>query len=148
VIYYATDRPDMTVLIHEGLHAHVHPNFPARLRNYVNEGAAEYFTRQIADDIGATSQSAYGERVESIRRLVAVIGEEALREAYFHGDFGAADGVLWACGLERWAKDLQSFQGVAAEEVLKGPKKNYRPQESGPGGAEPAPTKPTGGKTP
>jgi thiol-disulfide isomerase/thioredoxin len=127
VIYYARDRRDLTVLIHEGLHAYAHPNFTAQVRNYVNEGAAEYLAGQLTDEIGALSQSDYGENVQRIRNLVSVIGEEALRIAYFKGDFSGADRILGPCGMERWAQLLTANRGesVAAEEILKSRNRNY-----------------------
>lgn len=118
VIYYARDRRDLTVLIHEGLHAYAHPNFVAQARNYVNEGATEYFTRQVAAEIGAPSESGYGENTEKVKNLVSVVGEEALQIAFFNGDFSAANRVLGPCGMERWAQLLQMLSISAAEEVL------------------------------
>ncbi len=125
VIYYARDRRDLTVLIHEGLHAYAHPNFTAQARNYVNEGAAEYFTRRLASEIGASAESGYGENTERVKNLVAVVGEEALQLAYFRGDFRAANRVLGPCGMERWAQLLQMFSDSAAEEVLSSRNRNY-----------------------
>ena len=125
VIYYASDQPDTTVLIHEGLHAYAHQNFSKQLRNFVNEGATEYFTQQIADEIGASSKSGYGDNVENIKRLVAVIGEEALRQAFFQGDFTAANKALGSCGLEAWSQYLQKSGDSSAAEVLSNRKGNY-----------------------
>ncbi len=125
VIYYARDRRDLTILIHEGLHAYAYPNFTAQVRNYINEGACEYFTRQLAREIGAPSTSGYDENTERVKALVAVVGEEALKLAYFKGDFSAADRVLGPCGMERWAQLLQMFSNLAAEEVLRSRNRNY-----------------------
>ncbi|MGY3149397.1 thiol-disulfide isomerase/thioredoxin [Bradyrhizobium sp. USDA 3397] len=127
VIYYAVDRRDLTVLIHEGLHAHAHPKFAQQLRNFINEGTAEYFTRKLANEIGATSESGYGDNVQQVMKLVAVIGEDALAAAYFEGDFTAANRVLGACGLERWAQLLQAMYGQSqeADGVLKSRGGNY-----------------------
>ncbi|MEO1208792.1 MAG: DUF4157 domain-containing protein [Cyanobacteria bacterium J06638_20] len=119
IIYYATDHPNATILIHEGLHAYAHPNFSLQLRNFANEGATEYFTIQIANDIGVAALSGYGSRVEGIEQLVEVIGEEALRQAYFQGNFSAANNVLGSCGLQAWAQFKQMFRDRAAAEVLR-----------------------------
>ncbi len=121
VIYYASDVKDATVLLHEGLHAYEHPKFSESLRNFASEGATEYFTRQIADDIRAEAKSGYDDEVEKVRALVGVIGEDALRQAYFKGNFDPADKVLGKCGLEAWALDLQMGSENAADEILKKP---------------------------
>jgi thiol-disulfide isomerase/thioredoxin len=118
VIYYAKDKPDATVIIHEGLHAYTHPHFSSQLRNTINEAVTEYFTRQIAQEIGAPSGSAYGNWLEYIEQLVATIGEPALRAAYFRGDFGPANRVLGNCGLEKWAQYHQIYSQQSAADVL------------------------------
>ena len=125
VIYYATDKPDSMVLVHEALHAAAHPNFSRQLRNFANEGAAEYFALQIAEDIRTSSSSGYGDNVKAIRQLVAVVGEDALRSAYFSGDFTAANNVLGKCGLEAWGQFLQMYRDTDAEQVLKKGKGDY-----------------------
>jgi thiol-disulfide isomerase/thioredoxin len=125
VIYYATDHPDATVLIHEGIHSYAHPDFAVQVRGFLNEGAAEYFSQQVAADIRAKSKSGYGDQVNAVADLVTVIGEEALRRAYFRGDFSAADAKLGPCGLVTWALDKQQGQDRAAEAILKGPKRDH-----------------------
>jgi thiol-disulfide isomerase/thioredoxin len=126
VIYYASDDPQSVVLIHEGLHAYAHPRFRSELRNVANEGTTEYFTRQIADDIRAESSSGYGRQVGKIQELVAVVGEEALRQAYFQGDFAPVNRVLGDGGLENWALDLQTNMESAAAEILSKGKERRR----------------------
>jgi thiol-disulfide isomerase/thioredoxin len=126
VIYYASDDPQSVVLIHEGLHAYAHERFRDELRNVANEGATEFFTRQIADDIRAESSKGYDRQVGKIRELVAVIGEEALRKAYFTGDFAPANRVLGDHGLEDWALDLQTNMDSAAAEILSKGKERRR----------------------
>jgi thiol-disulfide isomerase/thioredoxin len=121
VIYYARDKPDATVVIHEGLHAYAHPHFTSQLRNRVAEATTEYFTRQIASDVSAPSSSAYENWLPEIRQLVGKIGEPALRAAYFRGDFGPANRILGKCGLEAWAQELMVFMDSNAAAVLQGP---------------------------
>jgi thiol-disulfide isomerase/thioredoxin len=118
VIYYAKDKPDATVLIHEGLHAYNHPHFSSQLRNNMTEAATEYFTRKIGSRIGASSSSAYGNWLEYVEALVKTIGEPALRAAYFRGDFQPANAVLGRCGLEAWAQRHLTYQQQSAAEIL------------------------------
>ena len=125
VIYYASDRPEASVLIHEGIHAYEHPNFSRQLRDYVNEGATEYLTRQIADKQRLPpSSSGYGNRVEDVKKLVEVIGEEAFRKAYFQGDFEPANKFLGKCGLEAWAQSIP-FGDLKSGEILRDRKGDY-----------------------
>ena len=115
VIYYAKDKPDATVVIHEGLHAYEHPHFSAQVGNDMSETTTEYFTRQIAADIDAKTSSVYDKWLDSVKDLVKTIGEPALRAAYFRGDFGPANAVLGKCGLEAWGQHhLLSEQRQAA----------------------------------
>ena len=64
----------------------------------------EYLTREIARRIGAPqANSLYTPCLPAVERLAAVIGESALCEAFFHGDFGPAptaclDGAAWRSG--------------------------------------------------
>jgi hypothetical protein len=91
----------------------------------INEGATQYFTRQLAQEIGIPKDETYAERVSMVERLIAVIGEEALEQAYFQGDFSAANRVLGPCGLEAWAQLLQHFRDSDAEELLQSQAQNH-----------------------
>ena len=56
-----------------------------------DEAVTEYLTREIARRIGAPqANSLYTPCLPAVERLAAVIGESALCEAFFHGDFGPA----------------------------------------------------------
>ncbi|MFI5101922.1 MAG: DUF4157 domain-containing protein [Terriglobales bacterium] len=140
VIYYATDHRDAAILVHEGLHAYAHPNFGSRLRNYVNEGATEYFTRQILDDINMPSESGYGDEVAAVEQLVSIVGQESLRRAFFLGEMEQLDAavakVLGPCALEEWAFDLQMSSFRKAQAVIDGRGKNYCPKTSSAAPAE------------
>jgi thiol-disulfide isomerase/thioredoxin len=125
VIYYASDRPDATVVIHEGLHAYEHDHFASQVRNRVSEAVTEYFTRKISSEIGATNSSAYENWLPDVEALVGKIGEPALRAAYFRGDFAPANRVLGNCGLERWAQALVQYMDRTAAEVLAGPPRDH-----------------------
>ncbi len=129
VIYYAVDTDDATLLIHEGLHAYGDPNWRATVGNWrPDEAVTEYFTQEISREIGAPeSQSIYEPYVPYVKRLVDRIGESALRDAFFKGDFAPADSVLGNQGLEEWAARLSagSFtEGDSPDDVLK-VKKDY-----------------------
>jgi len=129
VIYYATDVPDASVLVHEGIHAYANPAFATRLRNYVNEGATEYFTRQILDQINLPLETGYTDQLADVEKLVSITSEELLRRAFFLGEMGPLDAAvarrLGPCALDEWALALQMQTPAHAEEVLQGHGQNY-----------------------
>lgn len=128
VIYYATDHRDAAVLVHEGLHAYAHPNFATRLRNFVNEGTTEYFTRQVLADVNMPSVSGYDDNVAAVERFVAIVGEESLKRAFFRGEMDQLDQaarVLGPCALDAWALDLQMNSFTRAQEVLDSRHENH-----------------------
>lgn len=131
VIYYATDVPDASVLVHEGVHAYASPAFSSRLRNYVNEGTTEYFTRQILDGINMPLVTGYEDELADVEKLVAITGEEVLRRAFFLGEMAQLDAAvarrLGPCALDEWALSLQMGSPARAEEVLQGRGQNYCP---------------------
>jgi hypothetical protein len=121
-----SDAFDDSTLLHEGLHAYAHPTFAPKVLGFLDEGATQFFTRQIASDLRIESSSGYDNvRVPAVQALVGKIGEEALRKAYFQGDFSAADAILGACGLEEWGIDKQGGLDTEAEKVLQGPKSDH-----------------------
>ncbi len=127
VVYYASDHPEASVLIHEGLHTYEHPNFSRGLRNFASEGATEYFAQQIQRDERLSSSSAYSDNeVKEVKKLVDVIQEDALRKAFFQGDFGPANRILGNCGLESWALDLQISEFAKADELLTNAKQKQK----------------------
>jgi len=135
VIYIASDRADAGVLVHEGLHAHSSQAFGQAYRNYVNEGTTEHFTRQILRDAGIPRSGSYDDQVGAIEQMVAVVGEEALRGAYFRGELKAledrADAVLGDCAFTDWALSLQMGSLSHATEVIQGRRQNRcRPGET------------------
>src|SRR5437868_10259589 len=68
VIYYLRESKYAGTLIHEGLHAHSHPDF-AYLHNYLDEGVTDYFARQLQDEINMPHPSGYEEEVKSAEKL-------------------------------------------------------------------------------
>ena len=64
--------------------------FGARVSKTLEEGFAEYFTRQVMEaneaDFGPLSDNAYQAEVNNAIRLARTIGEREVRQAYFRGD--------------------------------------------------------------
>lgn len=126
VIYYVRNSPG--TLIHEGLHAVSHPDF-GFLHNHVNEGATEFFTRRLQDDINMPYSGSYEREVESVGKLVNLIGEERLAQGYFSGRMPelhqTVNSQLGDCALITWAFNLQMNSDRRADQILENRHANY-----------------------
>ncbi len=127
VIYYAKDAPAGT-LIHEGLHAWSHPDF-AFLHNHVNEGATEYFTRRLSDDINIPHYGSYDDEYKNVAKLVDLVGEDKLAQAYFGGKVAelhqTVNSQLGDCALITWAFALQQNSFAFAGQIMESRNQNY-----------------------
>jgi hypothetical protein len=127
VIYYAQDAPGGT-MIHEGLHAWSHPDF-AFLHNHVNEGATEYFTRRLQDDINMPHYGSYEDEYKNVQKLVGLVGEDKLARAYFGGQVAelhqAVNSQLGDCALITWAFALQQFSFAWADQIMEERNQSY-----------------------
>jgi len=130
VIYFQNDTDDAGILVHEGLHAMAHPEFQ-RLHNYVNEGATEWFTRQLLAEVNIAPHSGYDENVLDVGRFIEVVGEDPFARAYFSGDLNGLDrattAILGSCALMEWALALQTkeFDREKPERIIEGRHVNY-----------------------
>jgi len=128
VIYYVRESETAGTLIHEGLHAHSHPDF-AFLHNFVNEGTTEYFTRKLQDDINMPYQGGYDDEVVAVEQLVRLVGEERLAQAYFSGSVPelhqAVNSQLGPCALAAWAFYLQMGSPARAAAVMENRNQDY-----------------------
>ena len=88
VIYYAVD-------------AYANREWRAAMPGWrPDEAVTEYLTREIARRIGAPqANSLYTPCLPAVERLAAVIGESALCEAFFQGDFWASQPRAWTVRL-------------------------------------------------
>ena len=99
------DPATVTTLVHEACHFYVSEAFRdrargrgdgdslvggARISQILIEGFAEYFARQVMDDMArdfaVVWSLSYQREVLQVHRLVATVGEAAARAAYFRGD--------------------------------------------------------------
>ena len=112
-------RPaNVETLVHEGCHFYVHPRFRdeaqsrrnrdrfvlgMRVSQLLMEGFAEYFARQVMGanqaDFGPIGTPAYQSAVEVVNRIVATLGEQTVRDAYFKGNRTAIRQVNQALNL-------------------------------------------------
>jgi hypothetical protein len=128
VIYYRRDDSTAGTLIHEGLHAHSHPDF-GYLHNHIAEGTTEYFTRRLQDDINLPYVSGYDRQVASVERLIGLVGEERLAQAYFTGNVPelhrAVNSQLGRCALITLAFMLELNSETRAEQIFAGRNQDY-----------------------
>lgn len=129
VIYYVRDSKYAGTLIHEGLHAHSHPDFEF-LHRHLNEGVTEYFTRKLQDDINMPYvENSYDDEVVSAEKLVSLVGEERVAQAYFGGAMPALhqafNSQFGPCALITWAFHLEAGSNIRAEQVLANRDKDY-----------------------
>jgi hypothetical protein len=128
VIYYQRNSETAGTLIHEGIHAHSHPSIEF-LHNHVVEGTTEYFTRRLQDDVNMPYISGYDRQVASVEKLIGLVGEERLAQAYFGGAVPelhqAVNSQLGRCALITWAYMLEVGSDQRAEMVLAGRNQNY-----------------------
>jgi len=115
VIYYSRQKRDAGTVVHEGMHAYAHPSFPVQMRNGVNEGVTEYFTRQILSDLNIPEpEKTYDEELAEVKRMLPIMGEETLKRAYFQGDIAklstTVNQQLGACALTEWALAVQTLE--------------------------------------
>jgi len=131
VIYYDQYKRDAGLMIHEGLHAYSNPRFATEMRNGVNEGTTEYFTRQILPDLNiARPENTYDEELAEVNRLVPVVGEDSLARAYFKGEMEqlhqTANQKMGPCALDEFASAVQTleFDHTLPRQIIEG-NKNY-----------------------
>jgi len=128
VIYYVKNDETAGTLIHEGLHAHSHPSF-GYLHNHVVEGTTEYFSRKLQDEINMPHYGSYNDEVQSVEKLVALVGEERLAQGYFTGLMPelhqAANSQLGQCALITWAFNLQMGSEARAQQIMELRNQNY-----------------------
>jgi hypothetical protein len=127
-------RQTTETVLHEALHVYSHPNFPEKLRNPINEGTTEYFTRQIAEAQRIAVSGSYEERYKQIRILVGVLGnQEPLERAYFQGDIRGlqrtVDSIRRPPTFEAWRCEMTMTAFENAEALLAGtaPEVSVRP---------------------
>lgn len=133
VIYYSKQKHDAGTVIHEGMHAYADPAFPTQMRNGVNEGVTEYFTRQILSDLNIPEpDNTYEEELAEVKRMLPIMGEHTLKAAYFQGDMKSlrdkVDQQLGPCALTEWAMAVQTLEfdrGKPARIIEDKTKPNY-----------------------
>lgn len=115
-------------VLHEALHVYSHPDFPAILRNVINEGTTQYFTRRIADAQSLQISDSYPLRTQQIGVLVDTVGEGPLLNAYFQGQVralqAAVDSARGPRTFEAWRCEMTLLAFEQAEALMRGQQPN------------------------
>lgn len=86
VNYINSDKASSTTVPHEMLHSNAHADWAGFAGSNINEGVTEYLTFQAMTASKYTGMtSKYPNQYGVIKALVAVMGDEALKEGYFKG---------------------------------------------------------------
>lgn len=123
-IWINADRREPGTLIHEGLHLYSAREFRQRSSS-LNEGATEYFTRQITDDPSVNiKRDVYEKELEQVKELVGITAEGALRNAYFKGAVDelvqALDRIRGEGTFDEWEDAMGKEQWDLASKKLRG----------------------------
>ncbi len=116
-IYFRRDRGDFGTFVHEGLHFYSDKVLDRVYGDNVDEGVTEYFTRIITDAAGYTRNS-YNLQVEEVRALVQLVGEDALRSAYFGGQIEALEFRGTLGDFSDWAGYMKAQRYSDARQVV------------------------------
>jgi hypothetical protein len=125
VVWINPARQGPETVLHEALHVYSDPAFADKLRNVINEGTTEYFSRQIAKAQNLAVYGGYEERYQQIRVLVDVLGsDEPLANAYFRGDIKGLKHAVEAKRrpptFEAWRCEMTLKNFEIAEPMLRG----------------------------
>lgn len=86
-IFVNKDKDYAGTLYHEDIHHYSSENFRKEFGRYkgvkVNEGATEYFTRQVTD---ANRAGHYDMETKVAEKVAKGVGDDTLKKAYFQGD--------------------------------------------------------------
>jgi thiol-disulfide isomerase/thioredoxin len=123
-IWIDADRRDPGTLIHEGLHLYSSKAIRQRSAS-LNEGATEYFTREITDDPSVNiKRDVYEKELEQVKELVGITGEGVMRNAYFKGAVDelvkALDRIRGEGTFEQWEDAMEKEQWDLASKKLRG----------------------------
>lgn len=94
-VFVNKNRGNAGTAIHEGCHMWGSPNRPINgVSHNLNEGVTEYFARKICTALGIP-RAVYAQEFAIANRLVAVVGEQPVAEAFFDGNLASLSGQ-WA----------------------------------------------------
>ena len=87
-IHIHKGRAEAGTVIHESLHLYSPKSFKRKVKQQVNEGVTEYFTRIVCTTNGILRSGVYEKQLAAVQKLVDKLPgrDETLADAYFEGD--------------------------------------------------------------
>lgn len=125
-VYADFNHPELPrTLAHERLHQLADASFQEHLGGKLNEGVSEYLSSRVSPDLHIRdSWESYSSERRLAEMLDARVGEKAIAQAYFKGDWRSLETQLEAQlgtgALDRLAQAGQLGSYEEAERVLKG----------------------------
>jgi hypothetical protein len=121
-MHLGLDRGETATAIHESMHVFQHDDYPGQLGFNVKEGTTEYMTRIITTQQGIPRGNFYPRQLQSIRRLVALVGRDTVADAYFEGKIGdlrtAVDDAQGNGTFNNWVTFMKNGNYNAADALL------------------------------
>jgi hypothetical protein len=115
-------------VLHEAMHVYSHQDFLTKMKVPTNEGATEYFSRQIASAQNFAISETYPDEYKQIAALVQEFNEDLLLNAYFQGRIAemkaAVDGKLSPPTFEAWRCEMAEQEFARAEDLIRGKDRN------------------------
>lgn len=122
VNYINSDKQSVDTVPHEMLHNNDDPAWADFAGNETNEGATEYLTIKAVKAAKYKPTHSYPNQEAVVRKLVGVIGEEVLLNAYFKGETEAFEKAVTAKCKGSWAavrKAMQAGKWARATALVK-----------------------------
>lgn len=122
-VYIHEVRRNPGTVIHEALHLYSSNKMRALVPDDVKEGMTEYFTRQIIEQENIVERENYEDEYKAVAELAEVVGEKAMREAYFEGKVkeleAAVDAARSAGTFHNWSVSMDAGDWDGAHSALK-----------------------------
>ena len=119
--YINKDIGSVDVVPHEMLHNNDSASWTPFAGSETNEGTTEYLTIKAVEAEGYTAFHSYPDQEGVVQKLVGVVGEETLMNAYFKGKTAALKKAMEDACKGTWAefkKAMQAEQWAKAKEQL------------------------------
>ena len=115
-------RGDFTTTIHESIHLYSSENFTDHVPSPAVEGVTEFFAMMVCEQQGLPRGGVYGKQLASVQKLVALVSQKTLAEAYFNGQVEAlrkaVDDAKGPGTFQQWLLLMKKREYKDADKVL------------------------------
>lgn len=115
-------RINPTTVLHEGMHFYSNLAWKNTTGFNANEGLTEYFTRQTVAKEKLTERDNYQDQFDEISALANIVGDSAMREAYFSGNVegvkNSLDRSASPGAFDAWVQAMKGGDYSAARAAL------------------------------